>query len=114
MRPGLVGLASDFLLWLFPWLTGFLFCFPLRRSGQLELQHADGVAEIYFAPVVFPELQRIDRLDDLADEKRPAFRIERAVGAEEHVIRTEEIQAAAGRRFRAVHRGIGIEHPEVV
>src|SRR5207249_11664783 len=43
--------------WFFSGWTRFWFCFPLRHGGQLELQHADGVAEIDFAPVVVLQLQ---------------------------------------------------------
>ncbi len=53
---------------------------PARRRDllplglrQLEPEHLDRVAEVDPAPVVLLELQRVDRLDGLADEERPAL-----------------------------------------
>ena len=40
----------------------------------------------------------VQRLDGLADEERAALRIERAVGAEQHVVGAEEVEAAADAR----------------
>src|SRR5204863_9628920 len=50
----------------------------------------------------------------LADEKRPALRIEGTIGAEKDVIGTEEVEPAADAARPAVDRGVVVEHFEII
>src|SRR5688572_20124626 len=83
-------------------------------SRLLHLEHLQRVAEVDAATVLRLELQAVERLDGLADEKRPALRVERAVGAEQDVPGAVEIDAALDRGFRAVDRGVAVEHLEII
>src|SRR6266436_6254335 len=87
-----------------------------QRNGSLELEfkHLHRVAEVDAPGIDLLQLEPVQRLDRLADEQRAALRVERAVGAEQHVLRAVEVEAAADRARRAVHRGVAVEHPEVV
>lgn len=62
----------------------------------LEFKHPFGVQMVNLAPLVLGDIDLIQHLDNVADEQRPALRIERAIGAEQDMIATEEIDAAAG------------------
>src|SRR5207245_10581012 len=86
-----------------------------QRNGSLELEfkHPHRVAEVDAPGIDLRQLERVQRLDCLADEQRAALRVERAVGAEQHVLRAEEIEAAAERARRAGHRAVSVQHPEV-
>src|SRR2546422_297727 len=53
-------------------------------------------------------------LDGLADEPGALLRIERHVGAEEHVICAEEGQAGLHRVPGAEQRRVAVEHPKIV
>src|SRR6185437_4846065 len=89
-----------------------------RPSGQqiqcLELKHPLGVALIDHLEVLGWQAEAVEHLGDVADEERAAERIEGTVGAEEHVLPAEEIEAAARARSRAVDRRVAIEHAEIV
>src|SRR3954470_9087842 len=86
--------------------------FPVFRvrarffSRRLQSQQAGRVAEVDLAPVAGLERHAVQRLDRLADEERAAFGVERANGAEQHVLHAEEVEASADGARRAVHRGI--------
>src|SRR3954468_5694925 len=92
-----------------------LFCLCASLFGRrLQAQQAGRVAEVDLAPVAGLERHAVQRLDRLAGEERPAFGVERTIGAEQHVLHAEEVEAAADGAPRAVHRGIAVEHPEEV
>src|SRR5688572_21385402 len=87
---------------------------PTLTPNSLHLQHLQRVAEVDAATVLRLELQAVERLDGLADEERPALRVERAVGAEQDVPGAVEIDAALDRGFGAVDRGVAVEHLEII
>ena len=66
----------------------------LRRRLRLELEQPSGVQLVDLAAVVGGDVDLVQHLDDLADEERAAFGIERAIGAEQHVVAAEELDAA--------------------
>src|SRR6266446_5539817 len=59
-----------------------------QRNGSLELEfkHPHRVAEVDAPRIILLQLEAVQRLDRLADEQRAALRVERAVGAEQHVL----------------------------
>src|SRR3989449_1361373 len=84
------------------------------RSFELEFEHLHRVAEVDAPRIVLLQLEAVERLDRLADEERSALRIERAVGAEQDSFGSIKIYSTPDRGPRAVHRGVAVEHPEVV
>src|SRR5437879_576380 len=81
---------------------------------ELEFEHLHRVAEVDAPRIVLLQLEAVQRLDRLADEKRAALRIERAVGAEQDSFGSIKIYSTPDRGPRPVHRGVAVEHPEVV
>jgi hypothetical protein len=79
-----------------------------------ELQQAHRIAPVHQLAVLFRNWQSIENGDRLTDVHRTAFRIERRVGCEHHVIGAEETQSADGRLVAAEERRVGVEHPEIV
>src|SRR5437016_3856958 len=84
------------------------------RSFELEFEHLHRVAEVDAPRIVLLQLEAVQRLDRLADEKRAALRVERAVGAEQDSFGSIKIYSTPDRGPRPVHRGVAVEHPEVV
>src|SRR5215216_265814 len=77
-----------------PSWPGFFFDLNLRHSTVAKSEQALGIAKADFFPRVRREIERFHHGDDLANEAAAAFRIERAVGGEQHVVGAEKIQAA--------------------
>src|SRR5205085_7088137 len=80
----------------------------------LELEEALRVAEVDLTLVALGQLQVLDRADALADEHRPALRIERAVARKDDLVDAEEGDAAGERRRRAAEHRVAVEHLEVL
>ena len=79
-----------------------------------HFEEAQRVQIIDVLALVLRQVERIDGVGNRPQELRPAFRIERAIGAEQHMIGTEEFDAAACPGLGAVDGGIAEEHPEVI
>src|SRR2546427_1506371 len=84
------------------------------RSFELELEHLHRVAEVDAPRIVLLQLEAVQGLDRLADEEWAALRVERAVGAEQDSFGSIKIYSTPDRGPRPVHRGVAVEHPEVV
>src|SRR5256885_9531529 len=80
---------------------------------ELEFEHLHRVAEVDAPRIVLLQLEAVQRLDRLADEKRAPLRIERAVGAEQDSSGSIKIYSTPNRDPRPVPRGAPAEHPEV-
>src|SRR3989441_7337809 len=83
-------------------------------AGSFELEHLHRVAEVDAPRIVLLQLEPVQRLDRLADEERAALWVERAVGAEQDSFGSIKIYSTSDRGPRPVHRGVAVEHPEVV
>src|SRR5438445_11346919 len=81
---------------------------------ELEFEHLHRVAEVDAPRIVLLQLEAVQRLDRLADEKRAALRVERAVGAEQDSFGSVKIYSTPDRGPRPAPRGVAVEHPEVV
>src|SRR3954462_1998449 len=90
--------------------------FSTLRFGlwQLEPQQGHGVSEIELASVAVLQLELVECFHRLADEKRPALRVERTIGAEKHLIGTEEVEPAANAARPAVDRRVVVEQLEII
>src|SRR5882762_6892325 len=84
------------------------------RSLELEFEHLHRVAEVDTPRIILLQLETVQRLDRLADEERAALRVERAVGAEQDSFGSIKIYSTPDRGPCPVHRGVAVEHPEVV
>src|SRR5438309_1896738 len=89
---------------------------PTAEIGSqlsFHAQQLDRVIEVDLALVAFRQAELLDRADALADEHRPALRIERAVAREHHAVGAEERDAAGERRRRAAEHRVAVEHLEI-
>src|SRR5919204_3711273 len=91
-----------------------LFSTPRASLWQLEAHQVHRIAEVDLAPVAAFQLELIHCFHRLADEERATLPIEGAIGAEEHAIGAEEVDAAANAARPAVDRRVVVEHLEVV
>lgn len=78
------------------WVNDAVRQWRIMTTLTLEFEHLLCVQVIDLAPLVLGDIDLIHHLDDVADEQRPALRIERAIGPEQDMIAAEEIDAAAG------------------
>ena len=90
---------------------GLAACRP-QAGRHLELQELLGIAPIDPVTFIGAQTETVNHLDRFAGvEARRG--VERHVGGEEHMIHTEEVEAAACRRCGAEERGVGVELLEV-
>src|SRR5437763_14346131 len=84
---------------------------PAAEIGSqlsFHAQQLDRVIEVDLALVAFRQAELLDRADALADEHRPALRIERAVAREHYAVGAEERDAAGERRRGAAQHRCGL------
>src|SRR5437667_2802463 len=89
---------------------------PAAEIGSqlsFHAQQLDRVIEVDLALVAFRQAELLDRADALADEHRPALRIERAVAREHYAVGAKERDAAGERRRGAAEHRVAVEHLEI-
>src|SRR5437763_2556511 len=89
---------------------------PAAEIGSqlsFHAQQLDRVIEVDLALVAFRQAELLHRADALADEHRPALRIERAVAREHYAVGAKERDAAGERRRGAAEHRVAVEHLEI-
>src|SRR5437016_13868663 len=89
---------------------------PAAEIGSqlsFHAQQLDRVIEVDLALVACRQAELLDRADALADEHRPALRIERAVAREHYAVGAKERDAAGERRRGAAEHRVAVEHLEI-
>src|SRR5262245_52127854 len=83
-------------------------------SAELQPEEAPRVALVDLRLVGLAGVHLLHGRYGVADEARPLFGIERKIGAEQHVIRAKEGEAALHRVPGSEQCGVAVEHAEVV
>src|SRR5438094_7878341 len=94
----------------------YVSAYPSENRSIISTE-AEQFARVFLVDFLFVLDRSRDVVDDanrFTDKSGTFFRIERHVGAKQHVIRAEESQAALGGRQSAEQRRVGIKHPEII
>src|SRR5258708_28553279 len=78
-------------------------------ASENSIEEPFRVTTVNLLPVRLRNIQTVDDLQGLADVQRAALRIEWSIGREHHLIGSEELQPALGRRPAAEDGCVGPE-----
>src|SRR6266850_429083 len=101
----------------FAWRSSFYLSAYPSENRLIISTEAEQFARIFLVDFLFVLDRGRDVVDDtngFTDKSGTFFRIERHVGAEEHVVRAEESQAALGGRQGAEQSRVRVKHSKIV